>query len=538
MRECPRCENCYDDAVLLCPEDGANTRVTLTGTPFLTSRYLIKKRLGRGAMGQVYLAIDQNLQTRQVAIKTVRPDLLNNQDLQQGEAIARFEREARTAASIRHPHVVDVTDFGQSPEGVFYLVMEYVKGETLHHLLRREGTLSVQRTVAILQQVVAGVEAAHDAGILHRDLKPANIFLMHTRKSGKTTGDGFVKVGDFGLAKIMGDVISDSTSGTGPESRGLIGTPDYMAPEQMQPGVKLDARADIYALGTIAYHMLGGRPPFAGDLTQLIMQKMMNDAPPLRTFRTDISGEVERAVMHALVRDHDARPASATEWMDELAAAAGEGEVDEGEARVVVMAPAGTEVYVDDERHGSVGRSGRIILNSIPPGRHVLRVSRAGEGEEERVIEVRPDSSDQIIQAHLQPPRSGSQPGDAYGSAPGSGVQGPSSVSCSGCGATYSSGVKYCGRCGGSSFNTAQSAAAAGLTPFQVPSYAGALQCSRCQTFNPPATKFCGKCGAPVTPTTGFGAPRPVQRVCPRCKTGYPAGARFCGRCGASFPPS
>src|SRR5918992_6411614 len=178
MRECPRCERCYGDEVIVCPEEGANTKHTLPGGRLLASRYLLEKRLGRGAMGQVYLARDQNLLTRRVAVKTVRPDILNDEDLQEGEAIARFEREARSAASIRHPNVVDVTDFGKSPEGVFFLVMEYVEGETLYHLLRREGTVNVHRTLDLLRQVAAGVEAAHDEGILHRDLKPANIFLM------------------------------------------------------------------------------------------------------------------------------------------------------------------------------------------------------------------------------------------------------------------------------------------------------------------------------------------------------------------------
>src|SRR5256714_8509453 len=178
MRECPRCEVCYEDSIETCPQDETATKATLPGPRLLASRYLLEKRLGRGAMGQVYLARDQNLITRRVAVKTVRPDILSDEDMQEGEAIARFEREARTAASIRHPNVVDVTDFGKSPEGVFYLVMEYVQGETLHHLLRREGTLSPQRTLTLLRQVAAGVEAAHDEGILHRDLKPANIFIM------------------------------------------------------------------------------------------------------------------------------------------------------------------------------------------------------------------------------------------------------------------------------------------------------------------------------------------------------------------------
>src|ERR1700682_56534 len=204
MHECPRCECCYEDDVVVCPQDQAKTKQTLPGSRLLSSRYLLEKRLGRGAMGQVYLARDQNLVTRRVAVKTVRPDILSDEDLQEGEAIARFEREARAAASIRHPNVVDVTDFGKSADGVFFLVMEYVEGESLYQLLRREGTLNPQRAANILRQVVAGVEAAHGEGILHRDLKPANIFLMQKKKkSGGDSGDGFVKVGDFGLAKIV-----------------------------------------------------------------------------------------------------------------------------------------------------------------------------------------------------------------------------------------------------------------------------------------------------------------------------------------------
>src|SRR6266478_3252219 len=195
MRECPRCESCYEDEIAVCPQDQINTKHTLPGGRLLATRYLLEKRLGRGAMGQVYLARDQNLLTRRVAVKTVRPDILNDEDLQEGEAIARFEREARSAASVQHPNVVDVTDFGQSPDGVFYLVMEYVEGETLYHLLRREGTLNPQRAANIMRQVVAGVEAALDEGILHRDLKPANIFIMQQRRRiAGSTGESFVKV--------------------------------------------------------------------------------------------------------------------------------------------------------------------------------------------------------------------------------------------------------------------------------------------------------------------------------------------------------
>lgn len=555
MRECPRCERCYDDEALVCPEEGANTKVTLPGGPLMAGRYLLEKRLGRGAMGQVYLARDQNLAVRRVAVKTVRPDILSDEDMQEGEAIARFEREARTAASIRHPNVVDVTDFGKSPDGVFYLVMEYVQGETLHQLLRREGTLSVIRTFNLLRQVAAGVEAAHDEGILHRDLKPANIFIMEQRKkTGTTLADGMVKVGDFGLAKIVDQAIADTSgiSGSGPASRGIIGTPEYMAPEQMQMETKLDARADVYALGVIAYHMLGGRPPFSGDLTQLVMQKIMNEPPPLSGLRSDISEDVERAVMHALEKDPAKRPATVVEWMEQFEKAVGDEEDDDdgaGDSRVVVMAPVGSEVYVDDERHGSVGRSGRVILKSIAPGQHVLRVSRAGDTDDERVIEIRPDSSEQIIQAVLRPHMSGGQLTPSRGGSIGGGVSGqapslPGVVMCAQCSSRFAAGVKFCGRCGGKIFLSVSEGHGSHVPPTIVPGSGSGrsvvgygstgVRCARCGTTYAAGTKFCGRCGISIgqSATPVHVAPRQAQVYCQTCRTPYPPGTKFCGRCG------
>src|SRR5436190_2642884 len=432
MRECPRCERCLEDDALVCPDDGTKTRHTLPGTTLLSSRYRLAKRLGRGAMGQVYLARDENLQTRRVAVKTIRPDVLSDEDLQEGEAIARFEREARTAASIQHHNVVGVTDFGKSSEGVFFLVMEYVEGESLYQLLRREGTITVQRALALLRQISAGVEAAHDEGILHRDLKPANVFIVQRKKKdGSIASDDIVKVGDFGLAKIISQSLSGLTSGSGPASRGILGTPEYMAPEQMEAGTQLDPRADIYALGAIAFHMLGGRPPFTGDIMQIFAQKLTQDAPALSTIRSDIPSPVEASVMRALRREADARPASVGDWFlefDEAFAGASVKDDEKGESRVVIMAPAGAEVYVDDERQGSVGRSGRVILKSIPPGKHVLRVAHAGDRDDERIIEIRPDADEQIIQAQFKSaPSSDLSPsqGGSLGSASGMALPAP-----------------------------------------------------------------------------------------------------------------
>jgi serine/threonine protein kinase len=543
MRECPRCETCYEDDVVVCPTDQGNTKQTLPGSTLLSSRYLLEKRLGRGAMGQVYLARDQNLLTRRVAVKTVRPDILSDEMLQEGEAIARFEREARAAASIRHPNVVDVTDFGKSEEGVFFLVMEYVDGESLYQLLRREGTLDLQRTLAIMDQVVAGVDAAHDEGILHRDLKPANIFIMQQRKrSVANSTDGFVKVGDFGLAKIIHSDQSDTVRG--PESRGIIGTPEYMAPEQMQTGVKLDARADIYALGAIAYHMLGGRQPFIGDITQLVAQKLMQSPPSLLSLRSDVSAEVDKAILHALERNPADRPASASEWFEELEAAHGRRTEthDTKDSRLIVMAPNGSEVYVDDERQASVGRSGRVVLRSIAPGQHVLRVARSGEVDDERVIEIRADGIEQIIQAQfgkspssqqLSPSRGGSLDSRTGGAATAPGV-----VACTQCGSRFAAGTKFCGRCGNRSFVNVLDT---GTAPRPVVVVAAAtasptsatVSCPRCRREYPSSIKFCGKCGIPIgAQSLDWRQPRPVEVVCKLCGGSYPGGTKFCGRCG------
>ena len=553
MRECPRCERCFEDDAQVCPDDGTKTKATLPGTTLLNSRYRLTRRLGRGAMGQVYLARDENLVTRRVAVKTIRPDVLSDEDLQEGEAIARFEREARTAASIQHPNVIDVTDFGKSEEGVFFLVMEYVEGESLYQLLRREGTISVQRAHAMLRQISAGVEAAHDEGILHRDLKPANVFIVQRKKKdGAIAGDDIVKVGDFGLAKIISQSLAGITSGSGPASRGILGTPEYMAPEQMQAGAVLDARADVYALGAIAYHMLGGRPPFTGEIMQIFASKLTQDAPPLSTLRSDVPPVIEASVMSALTREPDTRPATVGQWFYDFDTAFNGMSVmpEKGESRVVIMAPAGAEVYVDDERHGSIGRSGRVILKSLPPGKHVLRVAHAGDRDDERVIEVRPDSDEQIIQAQFKSaPSTGLSPsqGGSLGSVSGVQLSVPTVIACTRCNARFAAGTKFCGRCGNTSFDVVTAEASLHPSPpVATPSYpslnqtparsAAATRCTRCGTDQPAGTKFCGRCGASMGGAAiAWNAPRPVEVVCNNCGATYPSGTKFCGRCGRTL---
>ncbi|CAN5513664.1 hypothetical protein BH10ACI1_BH10ACI1_28590 [soil metagenome] len=587
MKECPKCEVCYEDTVEICPVDQLATRLSLPGGQLLAHRYLLEKRIGRGAMGQVYVARDQNLGTRNVAVKTVRQDILNSENLQEGEAIARFEREARSAASISHPNIVDVTDFGETEDGVFYLIMEYVPGETLHRLLRREGTLPINRAVSLLRQIANGVEAAHEAGILHRDLKPANIFIM---QKGKSTGDGFIKVGDFGLAKIVNQTVTDANSDATPSSRGIIGTPEFMAPEQMQPELGVDVRADIYALGTIAYLMLGGRTPFVGDIMQLVMQKIMHKAPPLSSLRTDIPPKVEAVIMRSLEIEASKRPASVADWISELENAAKDVEDDKktGKTRLVILAPIEAEVYINDERKGSIGSSGRLVLTTILAGKHILRVSKPGEKDDERLIEVREDSNEQVIQAQLKSLRdTTSQPSTSQAGGSSSTAQSsimPGIVACSNCNSRFAEGVKFCGKCGNRSFILISQ----GDAPQNFP-------CPRCAASLPPNSKFCGRCGlraeemrnfqnssqpnsslpnnsnlnnnlpnnaaqhivpntvvSPVNqplphnpPNTNQpaslravfprGVPRAVEKICLKCGSSYPSSIKFCGRCGGTL---
>ena len=484
MKECPKCEICFPDEVAVCPADGTQTRLSLPGPQILAGRYLLESRLGRGAMGQVYLARDKKFSAKKLAVKTVRQDILSSDNLQEGEAIARFEREAQAAASIQHPNTVSVSDFGETADGIFYLVMEYVEGETLHKLLRREGTLPVQRAVRLLRQIADGVDAAHDLGILHRDLKPANIFIMQKGKGG----DGFVKVGDFGLAKIISQTVTDISSNATPSSRGIIGTPEFMSPEQMQPEMGVDVRADLYALGTIAYLMLGGKTPFTGDMMQLIMQKIMHKPAPLATIRSDIPADVDRAIMSALEIDPAMRPKTVSDWIGQLEDAAEDvtEQKRSGMSRLVVLAPANAEVYVNDERKASVGSSGRVVLSDIPPGEHILRVSRAGERDDERVIEIRAGGVEQVIQAQLRSVREqGSQPSPSQGSSAGGSPDSslmPGIVACSNCGSRFAEGIKFCGRCGSGSFSMINAGEAASFYP-----------CPRCSSQLPNDSRFCGR---------------------------------------------
>jgi hypothetical protein len=279
--------------------------------------------------------------------------------------------------------------------------------------------------------------------------------------------------------------------------------------------------------------MLGGRPPFTGNITQLIAQKLTQMPPALSSLRSDISDEVEASIMKALAKEVNDRPSSASEWFESFAKAvsASSDTAKRGDSRLVIMAPSGAEVYVDDERYGSVGRSGRVILTSIAPGQHVLRVSKLGEPDDERVIEIRSDIAEQIIEAQLKIGVSSNQltpsRGGSLDSKHGAHSTTLAVVMCTKCQSRFAEGVKFCGRCG----NTIFQPVTGGLQAPPVTS--SGVICPRCRHEYQTGTKFCGRCGIPIgAASLDWRAPKPVEVLCSGCSSSYPAGTKFCGRCG------
>jgi serine/threonine-protein kinase len=308
---CPQCGAEYELDQRFCPKDGTTLRLQnangdLVGA-IIADRYHVLRKLGEGGMGQVYLAEHVKM-GRQSALKVMNPAMVKDAD-----AISRFNREAANASRINHPHVADVYDFGETPDGIIYLAMEFVDGQSLTTLLEHEGPFSPARVAAIVRQASDALAVAHEMGIVHRDLKPDNIMITRNRD-----GSDCVKIVDFGIAKAA-DNASQKVTKTGL----VIGTPEYMSPEQLS-GDKLDGRSDIYALALVAFNMLTGRLPFPADTVQESMIMRLTEAPrKLAEMRPDVawSSDAQRVLDRALERDAKARYATANEFGQELAAA-------------------------------------------------------------------------------------------------------------------------------------------------------------------------------------------------------------------------
>jgi len=266
--------------------------------------YRLGELLGRGGMGEVYLATHRML-ARPAAIKLIRPEVLADGDAALAQtAVARFRREAEAAARLRSPHTVELYDFGVTDEGTFYLVMELLEGQNLERLVREQGPLSPARTIYILRQVCESLVEAHSYGLVHRDIKPANI---HLGRLGLR--EDFVKVLDFGLVRSVEGPSEESLTG----AAGMTpGTPAYMAPEMANERT-VDGRADIYSLGCVAYYLLTGRLVFQGDtpLQTILKHLQQEPEPPSLVSRRPIPPALEELVLACLAKRPEDRPPSA-----------------------------------------------------------------------------------------------------------------------------------------------------------------------------------------------------------------------------------
>jgi serine/threonine-protein kinase len=276
--------------------------------------YRLGELLGRGGMGEVYLAHHRML-ARPAAIKLIRAEALAADDRKQAQlATARFRREAEAAARLKSPHTVQLYDFGVTEEGRLYLVMELLEGVNLEALVRREGPLAASRVTHILRQVCESLDEAHEGGMVHRDIKPANI---HIGRVGRE--HDFVKVLDFGLVKSFAGTSADdplaSVAGM------ATGTPAYMAPEMVQ-GEAVDGRADLYSLGCVAYYLLTGHLVFEGEtaIQTAVMHLQQEPVPPSRRTENPVPPALERLVLACLAKTPADRPGSAAELGAELAA--------------------------------------------------------------------------------------------------------------------------------------------------------------------------------------------------------------------------
>jgi serine/threonine protein kinase len=260
-----------------------------------TERYRRMHVLGHGGMATVELAHDLELD-RPVAIKRLAEHLASN-----GEFKQRFLREARLAARLSHPNIVAVYDVGEE-NGLPFIVMEYVEGETLADVRRRRGRLEPDEAVSVALEACAGLETAHEAGLVHRDVKPQNLLV---------TPGGTVKIADFGIARSL-DGTQLTQAGT------VLGTAAYLAPEQAA-GEPATAVADVYSLGAVLYELLTGRPPYVADsLAELAARQREGAIAPVRELAPEVPAATEDAVMHALARDPEYRPRSAHALAEEL----------------------------------------------------------------------------------------------------------------------------------------------------------------------------------------------------------------------------
>jgi len=267
---------------------------------WILDQYLVRAKIGEGGMGAVYLA-EQPSVGRNAVIKIMHPWLSRDPKI-----AARFDTEARAAARLQNPHIVSIYNYGRLPDATLFIAMEHLEGCTIADLMREQGRIHPHRAVKIATQVCEALEEAHRRGVVHRDLSPRNLMLLARRG-----GPDFVKVLDFGVAKLH------DAEATG---RGAVGTPGYMAPEQLRDE-PIDGRADIYSLALILYEMLTGRPAFEASSPAALMNKHLNELPRSMLAACpgiDITPQLEACVMRALAKHAYQRPQTADAFAEEL----------------------------------------------------------------------------------------------------------------------------------------------------------------------------------------------------------------------------
>ncbi|MBI5531088.1 MAG: serine/threonine protein kinase [Deltaproteobacteria bacterium] len=359
-KRCNICGQRFTSDAAFCPFDGEKLADApafqpaadpLIGT-LVDGRYEVLEALGEGGMGTVYRVRHKVLQ-RLFAMKVLRREVAREKDL-----CTRFIQEARTAATISHPNVVQITDYGQLVDGTPYFVMELLEGKPLSKMIKAGGPLPAARAVRIVEQIAGGVGAAHRAGVVHRDLKPDNVFVLETEGSWAQ-----VKILDFGVAKVAG---SASITRTGM----VFGSPHYMSPEQAS-GQPVDHRADIYAVGVIMYELFTGRVPFEADTFMGVLTKHMFMAP--ESFEAKV-GEAARelgALEDITLRCLEKKPENRFPTMDGLVAAIEE----------VVELGAGDRIDVRPSNVGSERRHSvpvfRLADEMEPPQPLEIKAARA-----------------------------------------------------------------------------------------------------------------------------------------------------------------
>jgi eukaryotic-like serine/threonine-protein kinase len=331
----------------------------------VAGKYRIERIIGQGGMGVVVAAMHEQLGQR-VAIK-----MLLQEAKASPNAIARFMREARAAASIRGEHVARVLDVGELDGGAPYIVMEYLEGRDLSETLSKDGPLPVEEAVAFVLQACEAIAEAHAAGIIHRDLKPSNLFV-----TAGPDGTPLVKVLDFGISKAL----LTSGSGSGSENKltttsSFVGSPVYSPPEQLVQSSDVDARADIWSIGTILFEALAGRAPFVGDSVMHVASRIFNEAPtPLSELRPDLPPELSAVVMRCLRKRREERYSDVSELALALAPfAPGHSVSAERIARIVAASLPGSRVAaaLADTQHDAKAPSGdtphALVSAQTPP---------------------------------------------------------------------------------------------------------------------------------------------------------------------------